>query len=131
MLWQGRSVRKATGGRYISLRAKRRFEIGRASADTTIGESRIRNIRTQGGNLKVRALRAQYATVSNRATGETRKVLIETVVANSADPNYVRRNILTKGAIIKTELGNAKIMSRPGQDGVVNAVLLAERTTES
>jgi small subunit ribosomal protein S8e len=46
------------------------------------------------------------------------------VEANSANPNYVRRNLLTKGAILKTEIGRARITSRPGQDGVINAVLL-------
>ncbi|MBP2146305.1 ribosomal protein S8E [Methanofollis sp. W23] len=43
---------------------------------------------------------------------------------NPADINYVRRNLLTKGAIIKTEIGRARVRSRPGQDGVVNAVLI-------
>ncbi len=124
MLWQGRSIRKATGGRYRPLRAKRRFEIGRASAETTIGEERVRVIRSQGGNHKVRALRAEYASVSNPSTGETKRAKIETVVENRANPNFVRRNTLTKGAIIKTELGNARIVSRPSQDGVVNAILL-------
>ncbi|MFA7072263.1 MAG: 30S ribosomal protein S8e, partial [Methanoculleus sp.] len=32
---------------------------------------------------------------------------------------------LTRGAIIRTDIGRARIVSRPGQDGVVNAVLLA------
>jgi small subunit ribosomal protein S8e len=45
-------------------------------------------------------------------------------VENPANPHYVRRNIITKGAVIKTELGNAKVTSRPGQDGVVNAALI-------
>ncbi|HZD43967.1 MAG TPA: 30S ribosomal protein S8e [Methanomicrobiales archaeon] len=124
MLWQGRSVRKVTGGRYRPLRAKRRFEIGRAPAETTIGEDRIRKVRVQGGDHKVRALRMEYASVSNPATGETKRARIETVVENNANPNYVRRNMLTKGAIIKTELGNARIVSRPSHDGVVNAVLV-------
>ena len=125
MQWQGRSVRKLTGGRYHTSQGKKRTEIGRAPAETHIGEERRRIIRTFGGNQKVRALRVDYATVSNPATGETRKVKIETVEANSADPNFVRRKLLTKGAIIKTEMGNARIVSRPSQDGVVNAVLLA------
>ena len=43
---------------------------------------------------------------------------------NHADPNYVRRNILTRGAIIKTDIGNARILNRPGQSGVVNAILI-------
>ncbi len=124
MLWQGRSVRKATGGRYHPARSKRRSEIGRAPADTHIGEDRRKIVRTYGGNHKVRALRAMYATVSNPATGESRKARIETVEENTANPNYVRRNLLTKGAIIKTELGRARIVSRPGQHGVINAVLI-------
>jgi small subunit ribosomal protein S8e len=124
MQWQGRSVRKSTGGRYHHARGKRRSEIGRAPADTHIGEARRKIVRTFGGNHKVRALRTEYALVSNPATGENRKAKIETVEANSANPNYVRRNLLTRGAIIRTEIGRARIVSRPGQDGVVNAVLI-------
>ncbi|MBN2734817.1 MAG: 30S ribosomal protein S8e [Methanomicrobiaceae archaeon] len=124
MLWQGRSVRSETGGRLKPSRSKRRVEIGRSPAETHIGEERRRIIRTHGGNSKVRALRASFASVANPKTGETKKVAIETVEANTANPNYVRRNLLTKGAVIKTEIGRAKIVSRPGQDGVINAVLI-------
>ena len=49
------------------------------------------------------------------ATGETKRAKIETVVENRADPNYMRRNILTRGAIIKTELGKARVVSCPGR----------------
>jgi small subunit ribosomal protein S8e len=103
---------------------KRRAEIGLAPADTHIGEDRRRIIRTFGGNEKSRALRASFANVTNPENGETKRVKIETVQENGANPNYVRRNLLTKGAIVKTEIGSARIMSRPGQDGVINAVLL-------
>ncbi len=65
-----------------------------------------------------------FANVANRANGEIKKVKIETVEQNGANPNFVRRNLLTKGAIIRTEIGPAKIVSRPGQDGVINAVLI-------
>jgi small subunit ribosomal protein S8e len=124
MLWQGRSVRKSTGGRYHSNRGKKRFEIGRAPADTIIGENRVRTIRVTGGNTKVRALRCKYANVSDKKTGKIQKVKISSVAANAANPNYVRRNLMTKGAIIATDLGQARIVSRPGQDGVINAVLI-------
>ena len=40
------------------------------------------------------------------------------------DPGEVW-NILNKGATITTELGDAIVTSRPGQDGAVNAVLIA------
>ncbi len=124
MLWQGRSVRKSTGGRYHPARGKRRNEIGSAPADTHIGAERRKLSRTYGGNLKIRALRAEFASVSNTTTGVTKKTKIENVEANTANPNYVRRNLLTKGAIIKTEIGRARIVSRPGQHGVINAVLI-------
>lgn len=125
MLWQGESIRKVTGGRRRLAQGKRRFEIGLAPADTHIGEDRAKQVRTTGGNIKIRALRAQFANVTNLANGETKKVKIENVEENGANPNYVRRNLLTKGAIIRTEIGRARIASRPGQDGIINAVLLA------
>ena len=103
---------------------KRRADIGRAPVDTHIGENRNRIIRTYGGNNLVVALRANYVNLTNPKNGETKKVKIEKVEQNTANPNYVRRNLLTKGAVIKTEAGSARITSRPGQDGVINAVLL-------
>ncbi|HJK02918.1 MAG TPA: 30S ribosomal protein S8e, partial [Methanocorpusculum sp.] len=75
-------------------------------------------------NTKVRALRCEYANVSDKKTGKVQKVKINSVAENAANPNYVRRNLMTKGAIIATDLGKARIVSRPGQDGVINAVLL-------
>ena len=124
MLWQGRSVRGASGGRYRPSRGKRRNEIGSAPAETHIGEDRRRIVRSYGGNPKIRAMRARYANVANRSAGTIRKVVIETVEENGANPNYVRRNLLTKGAVIRTEAGRARIISRPGQDGVINAILI-------
>ncbi len=124
MQWHGKSVRRETGARARLARGKRKVEIGRAPADTHIGEAKSKFIRTTGGNRKVRALRARYANVANPASGEMKRALIENVEENSANPNYVRRNLLTKGAIIKTEIGKARIVSRPGQDGIINAVLI-------
>lgn len=124
MQWQAESVRKVTGGRRRPAQNKRRAEIGRAPADTHIGENRTRIIRTYGGNNFVVALRANYANVTDPKNGDTKKAKIETVEKNTANPNYVRRNLLTKGAVIKTEIGSARITSRPGQDGIINAVLL-------
>ncbi|MCK5397870.1 MAG: 30S ribosomal protein S8e, partial [Thermoplasmata archaeon] len=57
-------------------------------------------------------------------TGKSQHSRILTVTDNPANPNYVQRNIITKGALVETEIGVAKITSRPGQDSVVNAVLV-------
>jgi len=124
MLWQGRSVRKSTGGRYRIRLVKRRREIGSAPTDSHIGKDRRAVVRITGGNVKVRTMRAEYANVADQSTGTVRKVKIETVEENVANPNYVRRNLLTKGAVIRTEIGRARIVSRPGQEGVINAVLI-------
>ena len=126
MLWQGKSVRKASGGRYHPARGKRRHEIGSAPTDTHIGADKRKISRVRGGNIKVRALRCEVASVCNQKTGETMRAIIENVEENASNPNFVRRNLLTKGAIIKTSVGRAKIVSRPGQQGVINAILLTE-----
>jgi small subunit ribosomal protein S8e len=124
MQWQGRSVRKSTGGRYHPSCGKRRAELGKTPAETHIGEDRRRIVRTHGGTRVQVLTRGASAIVADPATGRSQRVKIETVVENVANPNFVRRNLLTKGAIVRTELGNARITSRPGQDGVINAILV-------
>ena len=69
-------------------------------------------------------LSAEYANVVDKKNKTIKKVKILTVKSNPADPNYVQRNIINKGATISTEAGDAIVTSRPGQDGAINAVLL-------
>ncbi|HSV41975.1 MAG TPA: 30S ribosomal protein S8e [Methanomassiliicoccales archaeon] len=125
-LWQGKSRRKPSGGRLRLNRKKRRFEIGSEPSFTLIGAERLQLIRTRGGGAKVRMLKADYANVVDPATKKMARSKIVTVKKNAANPNYVQRNIINKGAMIQTELGLAKVTSRPGQDGSVNAVLVKE-----
>ncbi|RZN38125.1 MAG: 30S ribosomal protein S8e [Methanophagales archaeon ANME-1-THS] len=124
MRWQGRSRRKYTGGRYHPHRKKRRHEAGSPAADTTLGVTRAKKIRTRGGNQKIRLLRCEFANVADPKSGTTRKARIITVKNNPANPFFARRNITTKGAVIETEIGDAIVTSRPGQDGMVNARLI-------
>jgi small subunit ribosomal protein S8e len=83
-------------------------------------------IRVRGNNRKSRVLTANTAYVVDPETHKTTKTEIITVVENSANVHYIRRNIMNKGAIINTKIGKAKITSRPGQSGVINAMLLAK-----
>ena len=124
MRWQGKIGRKLTGGKLILARGKRKFEIGREQSDTTIGEVRIKKVQVRGGREKVRMLRGNMVAVADPVTGMSKMVKIETAKENRANLHYMRRNILTKGAVIKTEIGDARITNRPGQDGVINAILL-------
>lgn len=67
-----------------------------------------------------------YANVHDTETGRSRKVKILRVVSNRSNRDFERRGVITKGAVIETEMGKAVVTSRPGQDGVINAVLLKE-----
>jgi len=125
-IWQGRSKRKPTGGKYKLVVKKHKREMGRNPVEThlTEDEVKIKVVRTEGGNRKVKLMRTNYANVMDPKNNTCKKVTILNVVENDANKHYIRRNIITKGAIIETEIGKAKVTSRPGQDGVVNALLI-------
>jgi small subunit ribosomal protein S8e len=125
-LWQGNSRRSKTGRRIRYARGKRKFEIGRERHFTTIGSTKLKHVRTKGKNRKTRVKTTDVAYVIDPQTKKTSKTRILTVVENPANIHYVRRNIMTKGAIIQTELGKARITSRPGQTGAVSAILLQQ-----
>ncbi len=122
--FQGRSTTKFTGGKYRQFRAKRRTEIGREATMTRVNPIQRKVMRITGGNLKTVLLNGNEANVYNPREKKTTRVKIKTVKENPANPHYVQRNLMNKGTIIETDLGNARITSRPGQDGVINAVLL-------
>ena len=124
-LWQGTSNRKSTGGRLVPNKGKRKFEIGREKQYTKLGKQSLKMYRTCGGNVKVGMLAAEFANVVDKKTNKVTRVKITNVKTNPADPNFVQRNILNKGATIETEIGDSIVTSRPGQDGSVNAVLIA------
>ncbi|HTP54194.1 MAG TPA: 30S ribosomal protein S8e [Thermoplasmata archaeon] len=123
-IWQGRSRRKRTGGRLRPIRKKRRFEIGREIQTATLGAGTAKKYRVRGGNRKMRILTSQTINVYDPATKKMQSARVVTVRENPANPNYVQRNIITKGAILETELGLVRVRSRPGQDGVLNGVRL-------
>ena len=125
-LWQGSSKRTRTGRRIRYARGKRKFEIGREKHFTTIGSTTTKVVRTKGNNRKTRVKTSNIAYVLDPKTNKITKTDIVTVKENAANIHYVRRNIMNKGAIIETKLGKAKITSRPGQSGTVNAILLTK-----
>jgi len=119
-----RSKRKITGGRYRDLRKKRLMDLARVPSNTKLEEKKIVKVRMLGGSFKNIQLSNNTANVYNPETKKYVQSKILTVVNSQANRNFVRRNIMTKGAIIKTELGEAKITSRPGQEAQINAVLI-------
>jgi small subunit ribosomal protein S8e len=119
--------RKLTGGKKRVYRTKKKYEAGGYPAETVLGEPRRKSTRGLGANSKVKVLADKFASVTDPATGTTQKTEIVRVVKNGANVDYNRRGVMTKGAEIETTLGLAKVTSRPGSDGIINAVLISKQ----
>ncbi len=126
MIWHGRSRRKPTGGLYRPYRKKRKYEMGRPQVETLIGERKIKKVRVRGGNYKIKLFRDMFANVYVPKEGKVVRAEIKRVVENPAHVHYARRNVITKGAIIETSVGLARVTNRPSQEGIINAVLIEE-----
>jgi small subunit ribosomal protein S8e len=116
--------RKMTGGRKIAMRGRRKFEIDRYPNEAVVGTTQIVARRTRGANLKAAFKTAEFANIIDKEAKKVTKSKILRVTKNSANRDYERRGVISKGAIIETEGGTAIVVSRPGQEGVVNAVLI-------
>lgn len=123
-IWQGKSLRRPSGARATQNKNKRNAEFGRDPAETKIGDRKVKKIRTKGGNEKIRLTNAEKINVVDPKTNKVQVTEILNVIENTANTHFVRRNIITKGAVVETSLGKVKVTSRPGQDGVVNGVMV-------
>ncbi len=116
-----RANRKASGGRYTEDRSKRKKELVRFPAMTKLEEKKSKTIRVAGGNIKRVLLSGNQINVIKK-DNTAAKTTIKNVVENPANSNLIRRNILTKGAVVETNLGKVRITSRPGKDACLNGV---------
>ncbi|MHA1744513.1 MAG: 30S ribosomal protein S8e [Promethearchaeota archaeon] len=121
---QSRSKRKVSGGKFRDAHKKRKYRLGRIPIETKIGDERKKIVRTRGGNIKIKAYAMDQINVTDTKANRTTRVSIKGLDTNTASIDYQRRSILTKGAIIETELGKVKVTSRPGQTGQLNGILL-------
>jgi len=121
---QDKSKRKPTGGRYKAKSYKRKARMGRLPALTIVGEKKTRTVRSIGGNKKIRLLAINKVNVMNQKTKKASVVDLKTILENPANRHFIRRNIISKGAVIETPKGKAKVTNRPSQEGFVNAVIV-------
>ncbi|MEM4348031.1 MAG: 30S ribosomal protein S8e [Candidatus Anstonellaceae archaeon] len=118
------STIKGTGGKRGKHNDKKLRMVGGPFTATKVGKQDIRQMQRKRGNtFKVKLKTAHFANVLGK-DGKIHKVSIRTVLETPDNRHYARQNIITKGAIIDTELGKAKVINRVGQDGVINARLL-------
>jgi len=116
---------KITGGRRIPLRVRRKYEIDRYPNEAVNGAQVTITRRVRGNNKKTALKTIDFV---NLATGsaKVKKAKIIKVLDNATNNDYKRRGIITKGAILETQEGKCRVISKPGQNGIVNAILLKE-----
>ena len=116
---------KITGGRRVPLRVRRKYETDRYPNEPINGAQVTVTRRIRGNNQKTALKSIDFV---NLATGEAKvkKTKIIKVLENATNNDYKRRGIITKGAILETEEGKCRVVSKPGQNGIVNAILLKE-----
>lgn len=113
--------RKLTGGRKIASRGRRNYEIDRYPNEAIIGPIDTVTRTVRGGNTKIAFKTADFANVTDPTSNKTVRSKLLRVTKNFANKDYERRGVISKGALIETEAGPARVTSRPGQNGVVNA----------
>jgi small subunit ribosomal protein S8e len=127
LAWHDRlTKRKKTGGKKRAYRTKRIYEHGSQPVETLLGETQRKTVAGITSTRKIKLVKADYVNVSNPETGMTQRLEILDVVSNPAKADYNRRGVITKGTIVRTENGLARIVSRPGQEGSLSAVVVEE-----
>ena len=127
-VWHGDlHKRKPSGGKKRQCRMKRSFEKGGFPTEALLEETKKKSSRRRGNNIKIRLLGTSQANISDPSTGKTEKAEITRVIRNPANADYDRRGVITRGTIVETPLGVARITSRPGQNGILNAILVPKK----
>lgn len=119
-----KSRRLSTGALLKKAKGKRKRELGRPPIETRLGTEKKKVIRTKGGGTKIKLFNIDRINVVNKKTGKIENVPIKKVETNHCSVDYSRRSIITKGAILETKLGYVRVTSRPGQSGILNAVMV-------
>jgi small subunit ribosomal protein S8e len=116
---------KITGGRRHPLRTRRKYEIDRYPNEPINGAQVTITRRVRGNNRKTALKTIDFVNLST-GDAKVKKTKILKVLENATNNDYKRRGIITKGAILEIQEGKCRIVSKPGQTGIVNAVLLKE-----
>ena len=117
------STTKGTGGKRGKASDKKLRFVGGTFTATKVSTKEKRAVKRGRGNTgKVKLRTAKFVNVLTKEG--MKKVTLRTVLETPDNRHYARQNILTRGAVVDTEIGKVKITNRVGQDGVVNGKLL-------
>ncbi len=114
---------KLTGGRRIPLRTRRKYEIDRYPNEALSGKQVTVTRKVRGKNQKTALKTIDFVNLAI-PNSKVKKTKIVRVLENPTNNDYQRRGVITKGAILETEDGKCRVVSKPGQHGTVNAILV-------
>ena len=113
---------KITGGRKRASRSRRKYEIDRFPNEALVGDqiTITRKVRGKNNKTSVKTIDSVNLAIDSKI----KRVKIIKVLENATNNDYQRRAVISKGAILETEEGKCRVVSRPGQHGTVNAILV-------
>ena len=114
--------RKISGGKYHANRKKKSYEKTNQERFVILGETKRKSIRGMGGQRKTVLLSTNIVNISDGK--KIKKVEITNVLETPQNLFLARQNRLSKGVVIETTAGKARITNRPSREGSVNAILL-------
>jgi len=114
---------KITGGRRHPLRIRRKYEIDRYPNEALIEAQETVTRKVRGKNNKTALKTIDFVNLAIPGS-KVKKTKILKVLENPTNNDYKRRGIITKGAVLEIQEGKCKVVSRPGQSGVVNAIII-------
>ena len=113
---------KITGGRKRASRSRRKYEIDRFPNEALVGDqiTITRKVRGKNNKTSVKTIDSVNLAIDSKI----KRVKIIKVLENATNNDYQRRGVISKGAILETEEGKCRVVSRPGQHGTVNAIFV-------
>ena len=114
--------RKISGGKIIKRKKRKKYEKPGQLKTVKLGEEKKKTVKKRGGNKKTFLLRGK--SINLKIKGKIKKTEIKNVIETPSNRFLARQNIITKGTIVETELGKAKITNRPTQEGNINGILV-------
>ena len=114
---------KITGGRRVPLKTRRKYDMDRFPNEAVMGEQVTVTRQVRANHIKTGLKTANMVNLAI-AGGKVKKTKILKVLENATNSDYQRRGVISKGAILETEDGKCRVVSRPGQHGQVNAILI-------
>ena len=113
---------KITGGRRHPLRTRRKYEMDRFPSEALVGEqiTITRKVRGKNNKTGIKTIDSVNLAIGSKV----KRVKIIRVLENATNNDYQRRGVISKSAILETEEGKCRVVSRPGQSGTVSAILV-------